>query len=182
MVVFAVPPVSVVDPAKIETGAKLMSTTIRRAPPETLDPRIKSINYLPNMLMRKDAISAGADEAISYDQDGNVAEGGAENIFLAKKGDLLTPSTGILEGITRQTVMEIAQENDIKCTEGTLKKYDVYTSDEVFLASTAGGIIPVIEVDHLAIGTGEPGPITTFIRKAYASMLEGGVHGTAIYD
>ena len=181
LVVFAVPPLSVVDQEKIRNGAKLVSTTIRRAPPETLDPRIKSINYQPNMLMRREAIAAGADEAVSYDHEGNVAEGGVENIFLVKNDVLFTLASGVLEGITRQTVIEIAQENGMGCVEGNLKKYDVYNSDEVFLCSTAGGVVPVTEVDNVAIGDGKPGPVARKIMETYDQMLREGIHGTPVY-
>lgn len=178
IVVFAVPPVSVVDIEKIKNGAKLISTNIKRMSASTVDPRAKTLNYLPNMLMRLEAVEAGADEAISYDSDGYVTEGGAENIFVIKNGVVKTPSKGMLEGITRETVMEIATAEGYDVQETELTKYDLYTADEVFLSSTAGGIFPVTEIDGRKIRDGNVGQTTTKIIKAYVKMLTEGIHGT----
>jgi branched-chain amino acid aminotransferase len=182
VVIFAVPPVSVIPPEKMESGAKLVSTMIKRMPHQSIDPRVKSVNYLPNMLMRLEAIEAGADEALAYDYDGHVAEGGAENIFLVKGNALKTPAAGILEGITRQTVIEIAGSKGHEVIQTDLTQYDVYTSDEVFLCSTAGGVFPVTSVDGRIIGDGKVGKMSREIREAYDRMLSEGVHGTPIYD
>lgn len=180
VVVFAVPPVSVVDEEKIEKGAKLVSTTIKRTHPESIDPRVKSLNYLPNMLMRREAVELGADESITYDYSGYVAEGGAENIFVLKDGILMTPARGILEGITRETVMEMAGEEGYEVQETNLTKYDLYTADEVFLCSTAGGIFPVTEIDGRQIGDGRVGPVTKLMIEKYEKILKEGVHGTKV--
>ncbi len=180
LVIFAVPPVSVVSEEKIKKGAKIISSTIKRTHPDSLDPRIKSLNYLPNMLIRLEAIEAGADEAISYGFDGYVSEGGAENIWIVKDGVLMTPAHGVLEGITRMAVAEIGQGLGHKVLFTTFGKYDVYQADEVFLCSTAGGIIPVTEVDSRRVGNGEPGPITKAITEKYREMLQKGIHGTPV--
>ena len=182
IVIFAVPPVSVVSEEKIEKGVKVISTTYRRPSLFSLDPRIKSTNYQANMLMRIEANSKGADEAISYDERGVVAEGGAENIFVVKDGVLMTPRSGVLEGITRETVLEIACKLGKKAVETDIAKYDLYTADEVFLCSTAGGIIPVTDIDGLIISDGKAGPITKEIAKEYMKMLAEGVHGTQVYE
>ncbi len=181
VIAFAVPPVSVVSLEKVEKGARLISTTIKRMPHQTLDPRVKSLNYLPNMLMRLQAIEAGADEALSYDYEGHITEGGAENVFIVKGNVLQTPSSGILKGITRATIMEIAKSKgyDVKVTN--LTQYDVYTADELFLCSTAGGIFPITMVDGIAIGDGRVGKITRQMLAAYEEMLAKGTHGTPIY-
>jgi branched-chain amino acid aminotransferase len=181
LVIFAVPPVSVVSEEKMKTGAKIISSTIKRTHPDSLDPRIKSLNYLPNMLIRMEAIQAGADEAISYGFDGNVSEGGAENIWIVKDGVLMTPSHGVLEGITRSAVAEIGAKLGHKVLFTTFGKYDVYQADEVFLCSTAGGIIPVTEVDARRVGNGSPGPVTKAVDQQYREMLQKGIHGTPIY-
>lgn len=181
IVIFAIPPVSVVTEEAISKGAKLVSTTIMRVCPQSLDPRIKSTNYLPNMLMRREASEAGADEAICYDHDGNVAEGGAENIWVVKEGKLYTPSHGMLEGITRESIFEIARDLQLSAAATNIKKYDLYVADEIFLCSTAGGIIPVTCVDNRAIGLGYPGEITKIVMMKYKEMISSGTHGTFIY-
>lgn len=181
VVVFSVPPVSVVDEEKKREGARLVSTTIKRSHPESVDPRVKSLNYLPNMLMRREAIEVGADESITYDYQGNVAEGGAENIFIVKNGALMTPSSGILEGITRETVIEMAREEGYDVTATNLKKYDLYTAEEVFLCSSAGGIFPVTEIDGRIIGDGKMGVITEQLMEKYEKILTEGTHSTKVF-
>ena len=181
MIIFAVPPVAVVSEDKIENGAKLLSTTIRRAHPDSLDPRIKSVNYQSNMLMRREAVDGGADEAICYGFDGYVAEGGGENIWIVRDQLFMTPERGVLEGITRETVFEIARELGHKAIATNISKYDIYQADEVFLCSTAGGIIPVTEVDRRVVGDGVPGPITKKVRENYFQMLQQGSHSTPIF-
>jgi len=180
LVVFAVPPVSVVPLEKVEKGAKVVSTTIKRLHHMGVDPRVKSLNYLPNMLMRLEAIECGADEAISYDYNGYVTEGGAENIFVIKEKIFKTPAKGILEGITRDTVIEIAKTMGYKVEKTDLAKYDLYTADEVFLCSTAGGIFPVTFIDGRKIGEGQVGSITKTIVETYEHMLREGTHGTPL--
>lgn len=180
LIIFAVPPAPVVAEERIRSGAKLLSTTIRRAHPDSLDPRIKSLNYQPNMLMRREALEGGADEAVCYGFDGYVAEGGGDNIWMVRDKVLLTPTHGVLEGITRETVFEIAAELGYKALTANISRYDLYQADEVFLCSTAGGIIPVTEVDHRAVGNGKPGSITQKVREAYLKMLQDGRHGTPV--
>ena len=133
------------------------------------------------MLMRREASEAGADEAICYDHDGNVAEGGAENIWLVKEGRLYTPSHGMLEGITRESIFEIARDLKLNAVATNIKKYDLYVADEIFLCSTAGGIIPVTLVDNRVIGAGYPGEITKIIMTKYKEMISSGALGTYIY-
>jgi branched-chain amino acid aminotransferase len=181
MIIFVSPPVGVVSDEKIRKGAKLLSTTIKRNHPESLDPRIKSVNYQANVLMRREAVEGGADEAVSYGFDGYVAEGGGDNIWIVKNKVLMTPGHGVLEGITRETVIEIAQQLGYSAMTTSINKYDLYQADEVFLSSTAGGIIPVIEVDRRLVGSGAPGPITKQIQETYTEMLEKGIHGTPVH-
>ena len=182
MIIFVSPPVGVVSDEKIRKGAKLLSTTIKRNHPDSLDPRIKSVNYQANVLMRHEAVEAGADEAVSYGFDGYVAEGGGDNIWIVKNKILMTPGHGVLEGITRETVIEIAQRLGHTAITANIRQYDLYQADEVFLSSTAGGIIPVTEVDHRPIGDGTPGPITKQMQEMYMEMLEKGVYGTPVGD
>ncbi|MFI5450035.1 MAG: branched-chain-amino-acid transaminase [Candidatus Bathyarchaeia archaeon] len=181
MIIFVSPPVGVVSDEKIRKGAKLLSTTIKRSHPESIDPRIKSVNYQGAVLMRREVVEGGADEAVSYGYDGYVAEGGGDNIWIVKNGILMTPSHGVLEGITRETVIEIAQQLGYRAINTNINKYDLYQADEAFLSSTAGGIIPVIEIDRRPVGSGAPGPITKRIQERYTEMLEKGIHGTPIH-
>jgi branched-chain amino acid aminotransferase len=182
LIIFVSRPVGVVSEEKIRKGAKLLSTTIKRTHPESLDPRIKSVNYQANVLMRREAVEGGADEAVSYGFDGYVAEGGGDNIWLVKKKVLMTPGHGVLEGITRETVLEIAKQLGYTAITANLNRFDLYQADELFLSSTAGGIIPVIEVDRRTIGSGTPGPITKQVQESYIEMLEKGIHGTPVYE
>lgn len=182
MIIFVSPLAGAVLPEeKIRQGAKLLSTTIKRTHPESLDPRIKSVNYQANILMRREAVEGGADEAVAYGFDGYVAEGGGDNIWIVKGKVLMTPGHGVLEGITRETVLEIAQQLGYTAVTTNLNRYDLYQADEVFLSSTAGGIIPVIEIDHRPVGNGTPGRVTMQVQEAYVRMLENGIHGTLIY-
>jgi len=177
IVVFAVPPVSIVEQEKIEKGAVLISTTTKKP----LDPRIKSLDYLYNMLTRLEAVQNGADEAISYDDEGHVTEAGAANIFIVKGRALVTPASGVLEGITREAVMEIAKSMGYEILRADLTQYDIYTADEVFICSTAGGIFPVTVADGREIGIGKVGKVTREILDHYNTWLSQGTRGTPIY-
>lgn len=181
VIIFVVPPVFVVPPEKIKTGARAVSTLIKRFHHISIDPRVKSLNYQPNVLMRLEARKMGADEAVGYDYEGFITEGSAENIFIVQGKVLKTPSQGILEGITRETIIEICEKSGYKVIETNLTRYDLYNADEVFMCSTAGGIFPIIEVDGRIIGDGKPGPITKMLIKEYDKMLTKGVYGTSTY-
>ena len=181
IVVFAVPPVSIIDSKKINMGVNLISTSIKRAPFETLDPRIKSTNYLPNMLMRRQAIASGADEALSYDQNGYITEAGAANIFLVNYSTLnpkniviSTPDRGILEGITRETVIELFQEDlGMTVEEREVDRTELYVADEVFLTGTAAHVTPVGEIDNRPVNSGGVGRITERLREMYLGTIRG---------
>ena len=181
IVVFAVPPVSIIDSKKINMGVNLISTSIKRAPFETLDPRIKSTNYLPNMLMRRQAIASGADEALSYDQNGYITEAGAANIFLVhystsppKNIVVYTPDQGILEGITRETVIELFQEDlGMTVEEREVDRTELYVADEVFLTGTAAEVTPIREIDYRKIGSGSRGPMTETLQRDFFEVVSG---------
>ncbi len=180
VIIFVVPPVYVVSPDKIKNGVKAISSLLKRPHHISIDPRVKSLNYQSNALMRIEVRKLGADEGIGYDYEGYVTEGSAENIFVINNRSLLTPISGILKGITRETVMEIACEKGYNVLETNLTKYDLYTADEVLMCSTAGGIFPIIEIDGRRIGNGKPGPITKMLIEEYNIMLSKGVHGTPV--
>jgi branched-chain amino acid aminotransferase len=156
-------------------GFKLASVSVRKIPAMCMDPRVKSCNYLVNILARAEAMASGADEAIMLDINGYVAEGAGDNVFLVKDRALYTPPVeSALAGITRATVLELASMAMIPAHETRLSTYDVYTADEVFVTGSGAGIVPVTEVDRRPVASGQPGEITTWIEHLYdARALQG---------
>jgi len=145
-----------------EKGLHIVTVSTMRNHPAALSPRIKSLNYLNNILAKIEGMQAGCVEALMLNQKGEVSECTGDNIFLVRKGELLTPSVeaGILEGITRSVVIELAREMNVPVRETPLTKHDVYIADECFLTGSAAEIVPVTKVDSRKIGDGLPGPIT----------------------
>ncbi len=141
-------------------GIEIITVKTRRNHPEALHPKLKTLNYLNNILAKIEAGKEGYIEAIMLDHEGYVAECTGDNIFLIKDGNMLTPNRGILLGITRNTVMGIAKEEGISTEERLIKLDEVYSADECFLTGTAAEIIPVVKVDGHVIGTGKPGEVT----------------------
>ena len=140
-------------------GLEIVTVSVARNHPAALSPRIKSLNYLNNILAKIEGQQAGCVEALMLNHKGEVAECTGDNIFLVRDGELLTPSmeSGILEGITRDAVIEIARAAGIAVREVPLTKHDVYIADECFLTGTAAEVIPVVKVDTRTIGAGVPG-------------------------
>ncbi|WP_026485586.1 branched-chain-amino-acid transaminase [Caldanaerobius polysaccharolyticus] len=165
-----------------EKGMKAMTTYMRRNSPAALDPQIKSLNYLNNILAKLEANMCGYAEAILLNDRGYVAECTGDNIFIVKDGVLITPPVTIaaLGGITRKTVIEIAEQQGIKVEEREFTLYNLYNADECFLTGTAAEAIPVVEIDGRVIGDGKPGPITKQILKAFAEIVD--KKGTRVYD
>lgn len=145
-----------------EKGLDLVTVGTRRNAPDALDPRIKSLNYLNNILAKMEATRAGAPEGLFLNKEGYVAEATGDNIFIVKNGNLYTPPphVGLLEGITRNTVMELAARAGIPVAERVFTRYEVYAADECFLTGTAAEVIPVVRVDGRLVGSGQPGPIS----------------------
>lgn len=145
-----------------EEGLKIVTVATRRNIPEAINPRIKSLNYLNNILAKIECHRAGVPEALMLNNEGYVAEATGDNIFLVKNGILITPPSwvGILEGITRNTVMQLARANGITVEERIFTRHDVYSADEVFLTGTAAEVIPVVEVDGRPIADGKVGAMT----------------------
>ena len=155
-------------------GLKIITAITRRNHPKALDGRIKSLNYLNNILAKLDAIKAGTVEAIMLTHDGYVAECTGDNIFIVKGGALMTPPVdiGALEGITRDAVVDIAKRIDMSCHEKMLRMEDIYAADEVFLTGTAAEIVPVVDIDGRKIGNGKPGEITLKLKKAFEELTK----------
>jgi len=143
-------------------GMKVISVATRRNPADTLSPQVKSLNYLNGIMAKISAVTLGYPEVVMLNKEGYVCEGTGDNIFMIKKGKIITPAIhlGILPGITRSAVLEMGRELGYEVQEGTFTLYDLYTADEAFLTGTAAEIVPVIEVDNRPIGTGKPGEIT----------------------
>lgn len=155
-----------------EKGLEIATVSTIRNHPNALNPRIKSLNYLNNILARMEASLAGCEEALMLNHKGEIAECSADNVFLVKKGVLKTPPTdaGILEGVTRQTVLDLAGELGIDARETALTRHDVYAADECFLTGTGAEIIAVTKVDSRPVGNGKPGPITNRLLEAFRAL------------
>lgn len=162
--VFIIADKIVLYPEKLyEKGLEIITVPTVRNHPEALNPRIKSLNYLNNILAKIEAGNKGYDEAIMFDHLGYVAECTGDNIFLVKDNALYTPAYymgSILKGITRDMVLELAKKDNIKTFENIVTRHELYVADEVFLTGTAAEIVPVIKIDSRKIGEGRPGPIT----------------------
>jgi branched-chain amino acid aminotransferase len=160
-------------PAELyKKGMDIITVPTLRNPPEALNPQIKSLNYLNNILAKIEAVNSGHEEAIMMDSLGYVAECTGDNIFIVKNGHLFTPPQcmGTLRGITRDTVLEIARKDKIVVHEHVLTRHELYNSDECFLTGTAAEIIPVVRVDGRTIGTGEPGELTSQLMKKFHEL------------
>ncbi|MEM1353261.1 MAG: branched-chain-amino-acid transaminase [Planctomycetota bacterium] len=163
-----------------DQGMKIITSSVIRNHPAALSPRIKSNNYLNNILAKIEAIDAGCLEAVMLNTQGNVAECTGDNLFIAKRGRLLTPPlhAGILEGITRNLVIDLAREEGFEVHETDLTKHDLYTAEEMLLTGTGAEVIAVTEIDGRKIGydenEGRPGPITNRLLKAFRDMLADG--------
>jgi branched-chain amino acid aminotransferase len=158
-----------------ERGLEIVTASTLRNHPAALNPRIKSLNYLNNILAKIEGHHGGCVEALMLNHKGEVAECTGDNIFLVRAGTLLTPPTdaGILEGITRDAVMELAVEAGIAVREIALTRHDVYVADECFLTGSAAEIIPVVKVDQRPIGEGRPGPITRDLSARFRTLTRG---------
>jgi branched-chain amino acid aminotransferase len=157
-------------PAKFyDEGLEVITSSYVRNHPNATSPRVKSLNYLNNILAKIEAVRAGCQEAIMLNHLGEVAECTGDNLFLIKHGVLRTPprTAGILEGITRNAVIELAEAAGITVEETALERHDVYTADECFLTGTAAEVVPVVKVDGRPVGTGKPGPVTRQLRERF---------------
>jgi branched-chain amino acid aminotransferase len=156
-----------------DNGLTIVTASTIRNHPNSLNPRIKSLNYLSSILAQIECIEAGCIEALMLNHKGEVAEGSADNIFIVKRGVVKTPppEAGILEGITREAVMELATKAGITVQQTALTRFDVYGADECFLTGTAAELIPVVKVDGRAIGTGKPGPITKRLHERFHQLV-----------
>jgi branched-chain amino acid aminotransferase len=172
-VIIIVTDVRVYPRERYARGVKVITSATRQVSHEAVDPRVKSLNYLKNVLAKIDAQRAGADEALLLNAEGFIAECSADNIFVIRHGALATPAPldGALEGITRGVVLQLAAEANIPAREARLARYDVYTADECFVSGTGAEIMPVVEVDGRTIGSGSPGPLTRRLADAFHALV-----------
>src|SRR6266446_2216092 len=163
-------------------GLSIVTCATRRSNPASLNPAVKSLNYLNNVMARIEANLASADEALMLNDAGNVAECTADNVFIIKHSQIFTPPTtaGALQGITRSVVFDIAGEFDLKVVEADFTRHDIFVADECFLTGTAAEIVPVVKADGRIIGNGKPGPITARIIARFREMIH--QTGTPIFD
>ncbi|MCP8968639.1 branched-chain-amino-acid transaminase [Ectobacillus ponti] len=156
-----------------QTGIPIITVATRRNRPDVLSPQVKSLNYLNNILVKLEAKLAGVQEALMLNEQGYVAEGSGDNVFLVKGNKLITPpsSAGALEGITRNAIMELGEQLGYDVREEVFTRHDVYVADEVFLTGTAAEVIAVIKVDGRTIGDGTPGAHTNRLLEAFRQLV-----------
>lgn len=156
-----------------EKGMPVIVSSITRNHVNAMPPRIKSLNYLNNILAKIEAHEANCGEAIMLNHIGNVAEATGDNVFIVRDGQLQTPPTaaGILEGITRATVIRLAREAGIEAVEKDLVRMDLYAADEMFLTGTGAQVIPVTKIDNRVVGSGAVGPVTKQLMRAYEDLV-----------
>lgn len=169
-IAFAIPYGSVATSEQMERGLHVAITDILRIPPTSLDPTVKNYHWLDMVKGLYTAYEKGAETALLLDTNGNVAEGPGFNIFTIKDGLISTPNLGVLLGITRQTIFDISEEINVECISRNISAGELKAADEVFVTSTAGGVMPVTKVDGLPIGSGEIGPLTESITSIYWQM------------
>ncbi len=172
-IIIIVDDISLYPKALYENGMEIVTASTIRNHPNAVNARVKSLNYLNNILAKIEGIRAGCQEALMLNHKGEVAECTGDNIFIVKNDKLKTPpvDAGILEGITRNTVIELAQQLNIPFMETSMSRHDVYTADECFLTGSAAEIIAVTKCDERSIGSGKPGPITKKLQEAFKALI-----------
>jgi len=183
VIVITEPTAQSTDPRTKAVGITAIISSIRRDPVDATSHEVKSLNYLNSILARWEAIEAGVNEAIMLDTQGFISEATAENVFIVRHGQIATPSTNsaILHGVTRQKVIEIAEELGYSIEERDITPFELINSDEVFLTGTLAEIVPVVKVSGRPIGTGKVGPITARIFGEFAKVRQKQSEGIAIY-
>lgn len=169
-------------PELYRQGMEIVTVPTVRSLHSALNPAIKSLNYLNNILAKIEANNAGCEEAVLLNAEGFVAECTGDNLFIIKEGQVLTPppSAGALYGITRRVVLDIAAESGLKVGEPNLTRYDLFNADECFLTGTGAELVPVVKIDGRVIGTGKPGPLTQKLVTQYHALTK--VSGEPIYE
>jgi branched-chain amino acid aminotransferase len=167
LICFAIPFGWILKPEQREAGLNVVLSDINRIPPNSVDPRVKNYHWLDFVMALYDAYERGGDNVILQDINGNLTEGPGFNIFIVRDGKLATPASGVLEGITRQTTLEIARILGLAVETRSVSSLELRNADEAFATSTAGGIMPITRVDSKALGSGTAGPITRRMIDTY---------------
>jgi branched-chain amino acid aminotransferase len=169
-------------PELYQKGMEIITVPTLRNPHSALSPAIKSLNYLNNVLAKIEANNAGCEEAIMLNADGFIAECTGDNVFIVKQGRLLTPplSAGVLYGITRLVVLEIAADSGLEVRELNLTRHDLFNADECFLTGTGAELVPIVKIDGRVIGNGKPGAVTQKLVAQYRALTK--VSGEPIYE
>ncbi len=154
-------------------GLEVVTCSTRRPTPASLSPQVKSLNYLNNVMAKVEALKAGAKEGLMLNEQGYVAECTGDNVFIVKKGEVITPpvSDGSLDGITRQVIFDLCAKLGITIREASLTRYDIYTADEAFLTGTAAETIPMVMLDQREIGDGKPGELSLKLIEAFRKLV-----------
>jgi len=168
-------------PEYIDEGIKVIIPSIRSYPNQCLNPRLKNFDRLHFFLAQLEAVNAGADGFITLTIDGHLAEGFNANVWLIKQGKLFTPSENTLAGITSDCIYDLAKEMNIEAAATFLTAWDLYTADEAFFCTSAGGITPIIEVDSRTVGDGKPGSMTKRLIEAYWKMHVNPKYAVQVY-
>lgn len=180
VIVIAQPKIALYPAGKYEKGLRLVTSSYRRVPPQSLSPSIKSLNYLNQIMARIEANQYGADEALMLDTQGHVSEASADNFFIVVNHGVIAPPTQTnLPGVTRESVFEIAETLGIEAKEKPFTLYDVWAANEAFITGTAAEIGPVVEVDGRTIGDARPGKVTKRMMAAFRELVT--TTGTPIY-
>ncbi|HXF81948.1 MAG TPA: branched-chain-amino-acid transaminase [bacterium] len=180
-VVIIVDAIQLYPPEAYERGLRAITATTRKIRPDALSPQAKTLNYLNNILARLEANQAGVDEAIMLNAEGYVCECSADNLFIVRRGEIWTPPAhlGILKGVTRGAIIELAAAEGIPLREQVFTLHDVYTAEECFLSGTGAELGPVVEVDARPIGAGRPGGVTLRLMRAFRELVRR--EGTPVY-
>ena len=177
---WAVPYYGVIAPDRMESGVDIIVSSVQRTPPEAIDPTVKNFARIDFADALLEAYDRGCEHAVLLDRDGHVTEGRGWNIFALSGGKLVSPDRGVLEGITRRTVVELCRHTNIKAEYSALSADDLRAADEVFMTSTAGGIMPVRKIDDQVIGGGVRGPVTKRLTDLYWALHDDPAHSTAV--
>lgn len=177
---WAMPFFAVVAPEEVDSGCDIVIADTIRIPPEAVDPTVKNFARLDFVRASFEAYDRGARYAVLLDRDDNVTEGRGWNIFVLKDGVLMSPDSGVLEGMTRRTIMELSQTLNIESRLTKVPAKALAGADEVFLTSTAGGIMPVRSVDKMPVGDGAPGPVTTRLKTMYWALHDDPAYTTPV--
>ena len=180
-IIWAAPYIFLADEKGRKEGIRLMVSHLRGFSPDTLDPRYKCVDRLHYQLAKMEALDAGYDDLIWLDNNGYVAEGPASNIFVIKDGIIYTPGDSILRGITRQVFIDLAKKINIEVKLCNISTFDLFSADEIFTTSTAGGALPIKEVSGRKLNGDVPGKVTRKLDDLYWQLREKGTDGTAVY-